>query len=231
MIKLPPMPTTTTAERVTMTFGPVTSRKVPKTIRTEPANMTGRRPKLRTSLCETNPTLTAPTAIAVPWRPPTPFEMLNCLVINRTFDPIDMMNQPHRLTAKYVERVRRSRSNLAKLLHYKIDTLGEGFNVFGVDRDIHCDAQLIAAKFAVGLDVNNSVRAQNLRDGCGIDRVREVDRAHNVRPRRGIGHERGRVLGILSPRVQVRRGLGRAASRPPQTTVLVHPIQLLREHQ
>src|ERR1035438_3811033 len=50
----------------------------------------------------------------------------------------------------------------------------------GVHRRVHGDAQLVAAELAVGLGVHDPVDAQDRRHGGGIDRIREVDRAHDL---------------------------------------------------
>src|SRR5438067_178987 len=50
-----------------------------------------------------------------------------------------------------------------------VDAGSERFDVVGIDGGKRCDAQLVAAQFAVGLDVDDAVGAQDLRDNGMID--------------------------------------------------------------
>ena len=77
----------------------------------------------------------------------------------------------------------------------------------GIDRREHADPQLVAPQLAVGLGVDDAVRAQRRREGRGVDRVVEVDRPDDQRALRRIGDEGVASSERLRPAVEmVRRG-------------------------
>ena len=102
--------------------------------------------------------------------------------------------------------------------HDEIDALEQCRDIVRLDRHEGGDAQLVAAQLAVRLGVDDAVGAEHLGDGCGVDRVVEVDRGDHVRAVLGLGHERRGVSrtprpsgksGRQNPRSGRRRSPGR----------------------
>ena len=94
------------------------------------------------------------------------------------------------------------------------------------------DPQLVAAELAVRLDVDDPVRAQRLGHRGGVDRFVEVHGADDQRALGRVGDERRRVLRRLRPRVEVRRGGGRALDAAVEAAEPEHPLELVGEqHQ
>src|SRR5690625_3775298 len=243
-IRFPPVAMIIAPASVTTTLGPAASSSAPAVIRQVPISMIGRRPKYCTSRCEAKPTATAPTAIAVPCSPPTPFETPNSFVIKGTMGPIDMMNHPQNPTEKETVSVMRSRCSrlsnstcsgdspaLARALHNIVDAFGECFYVGGFDSHVHRHPQLIAAEFAIRLDIDDPIGAQDLSDLCGIHGVSEVDCSHHIGAGRRVGYERRRELRGFRPRVQMRGRFCGASRGPAKPAVGVHPVELFGEHQ
>ena len=80
-----------------------------------------------------------------------------------------------------------------------VDAGGQRLDVLGVDGREHRDAQLVAAELAVGLDVDDAVGAQHLRDGGRVDVVGEVDRADDLRAVRPGRSTNGVRVGRRAP--------------------------------
>src|SRR3954465_12518348 len=67
-------------------------------------------------------------------------------------------------------------------LDHVVDALRQGGHVVGVGGGGHADPPLVAAEVAVGLGVDDAVRAQYLGHLGGVDGVGEVDRADDEGP-------------------------------------------------
>src|ERR1700743_3086675 len=100
------------------------------------------------------------------------------------------------------------RGNLARgadavgVLDHEVDAPGQRLDVVRLDRGEHADPQLVAAELAVGLGVDDAVRAQGLGDRRRVDVVVEVDRADDQRALRRVGDERVGEVGALGPGVE-----------------------------
>src|SRR5262249_39987549 len=108
---------------------------------------------------------------------------------------------------------RARRASTREALGDVVDRAGEHGDVVGLDRGEQADAQLVAAKLAVGLDVDDPVRSQRRRDLRRVDAV-EVDRRGDGAPQRGVGDERGGERARVGPLVDGRGGTV-AARRGP----------------
>ena len=109
------------------------------------------------------------------------------------------------------------------VLDHPVDAGGERLDVGGLDRREHPDPQLVAPELAVGLGVDDPVRAQGRGERRGVDAVVEVDRADDERALRRVGDERGREVARLGPAVEVaRRGAAsarRTSRGPPDSSI------------
>ena len=90
------------------------------------------------------------------------------------------------------------------------------------------DPQLVAPELAVGLGVDDAVRAQHRRDRGGVDRFVEVDRRGDVAALVRLRHERGRERRSPRPSRRGSRPPGRSGTRPVQPALLEHPLDLVR---
>src|SRR5699024_10341309 len=89
------------------------------------------------------------------------------------------------------------------------------------------DAQPVAAKLAVRLNIDNAILAQDLGDDCGIDGLIEVDGSYNKRARSFISNIRSSFIPSLSPVVQSGGRLSGALDHAVEATIVVHPLDLV----
>src|SRR3954451_681322 len=113
-------------------------------------------------------------------------------------------------TSATCEPAKRTRSRGSDALDHVVDAGGQRRDVVGVDGREHADPQLVAAQLAVGLGVDDAVRAEDLGDGGGVERLGEVDGADAHRTLLRVGHERGGVLRLLRPAGEPTRRLAGA---------------------
>ena len=108
-----------------------------------------------------------------------------------------------------------TRSAHASTLQQVVDAGGQRAHVVGFDRREHRDAQLVAPELAIGLDVDDPVRAQAspASAAASTDGV-EVDRPHDQRAQPRVGHERRRHRAARPP---IRRGGPRIRGCAPHT--------------
>ena len=86
-------------------------------------------------------------------------------------------------------------------------------------------------QLAVWLSVQDAVGAQHLGDLGGIDRLVEVDGADDQGAGFCWGDEWLCAIASLSPGVQVGGGFGGALDHAVEATVVVHPLDLVIQHQ
>ena len=115
-------------------------------------------------------------------------------------------------------------------LDHVLDAADELAHVVGFHRREARHAQLVAAELAVGVGVEDVIGPQRPVHRDCIDRVVEVDRAHDVRSLGRVGDERGRPVSGVGPAVERCCRLGAAPSGEVHAAVVVHPTDLGIEH-
>src|SRR5699024_6911942 len=112
-----------------------------------------------------------------------------------------------------------------------VNSASQDFDIGWIDSWEHTDAQLVAAKLAVWLNIEDAILAQDLRDNSCVDGIIEIDGANNQRARSCICNIRAGFLTRFCPVVQGGRRLGGALDHAVEATVAVHPLDLVCQHQ